>query len=368
MTLQAHSDVIGSLLRPAELLEAQKRSGRGEMTPADFKRVEDRAVDEALALQESCGLDVVTDGEMRRLSFQSQFPAAVDGFSEWDIDAFLWGDWHSDELGDMTVERPPIAVVGKLRRKRFLSAEEFAYARGRTSKILKVTLPSPSLFANFWDPTRSTSAYRSLEEFLADVADILREEVDELVRLGATYIQLDAPHYPLLLDPTYRDFYESRGWPAERWLDMGLALDNAVIGDRPGVTFSFHLCRGNQMSRWLVEGGYDWLAGKIFPVVKAERLMLEYDDARSGTFEPLKEVPDDKTAVLGLVTTKTPRRETVTELSQRLREAATYIPLERLALSSQCGFSTSIGGNAISVDDERAKLTTIAQTAAAVWG
>jgi 5-methyltetrahydropteroyltriglutamate--homocysteine methyltransferase len=366
--LLAHTDVVGSLLRPLELVEAQERLAHGELDVPEFKRFEDRAVDDAIALQEEAGLDVVTDGEMRRLSFQSQMTAAVEGFGEWDLDAFLWGEWHSDELGDLVVERPPIAVVGKLRRKRFLSAEEFTYARARTDRVLKVTLPSPSLFANFWEPDRSSSAYGSAEEFLGDVAEILREEVDELVRLGATYIQLDAPQYPLLVDPRYRDFYESRGWPAERWLDLGLELDNVVMGDHGGVTFGMHLCRGNQASRWLVSGGYDWLARRLFPKVRAERLLLEYDDERSGDFAPLREVPDDKTVVLGLVTTKTSRRETVDELATRIREAAQHVAIDRLALSPQCGFATSIVGNALSVEDERAKLRTIVETATEVWG
>jgi 5-methyltetrahydropteroyltriglutamate--homocysteine methyltransferase len=366
--LEARTDVVGSLLRPPELLEAQERHGRGELSTPDFKRVEDRAVDEAIRLQEGAGLDVVTDGEMRRLSFQSQMTAAVEGFGEWDLDAFLWGEWHSGELGDLVVERPALAVVGKLHRKRFLSAEELTYARGRTERVLKVTLPSPSLFANFWEPERSAGAYASLETFLGDVAEILREEVEELVRLGATYIQLDAPHYPLLVDPGYRAFYESRGWPADRWLELGLELDNLVIGDHAGVTFGMHLCRGNQASRWLVAGGYEWLAGRLFPRVHAERLLLEYDDERSGDFEPLRKVPEDKTVVLGLVTTKSPRAESVEELAARIREAARHMPLERLALSPQCGFATSVLGNALTVEDERAKLRTVVETAAAVWG
>ncbi|HET8968726.1 MAG TPA: cobalamin-independent methionine synthase II family protein [Gaiellaceae bacterium] len=366
--LTARSDVVGSLLRPPELLTARHRREAGELTPAEFKQVEDAAVDAALRLQEEAGLDVVTDGEMRRLSFQSQLTEAVDGFGTWDLDAFLWGEWQSDELGEMNVERPPIAVEAPLRKRRFLSAEELTYARGRTDRVLKVTLPSPSMFANFWDADRSTAAYARLEDFLGAVAEILRDEVVELVRLGATYIQLDAPHYPLLIDPGYRDFYESRGWPAEHWLDLGLELDNLVIGDHPGVTFSFHLCRGNQASRWLVEGGYDWLAERLFPKVNAHRLMLEYDDERSGSFEPLRALPEDKVAVLGLVTTKTARRETVAELAARIEEASTFCPLERLALSPQCGFATSILGNSLSVDDQRAKLTTIAKTARHVWG
>ena len=205
----ARTDVVGSLLRPPELLAAREAFGRGELTPAAFKAVEDAAVDWAIDLQVEAGLAVVTDGEMRRLSFQSQLTEAVDGFGDWDLDAFLWGDWRSDELGERRVARPPIGVVGKLSRRRFLSAEEFTYARGRTDRVVKVTLPSPSLFANFWDPERSRTAYLRLEDFLGDVAEILRGEVDELVRLGATYVQLDAPHYPLLVDPAYREFYES---------------------------------------------------------------------------------------------------------------------------------------------------------------
>jgi 5-methyltetrahydropteroyltriglutamate--homocysteine methyltransferase len=366
--LTARSDVVGSLLRPPELLEARRQREAGELTPAELERVEDGAVDAALRLQEEAGLDVVTDGEMRRLSFQSQLTEAVDGFGVWDLDAFLWGEWQSDELGEMSVERPPIAVESTLRKKRFLSADEFAYAHRRTDRVLKVTLPSPSLFANFWDSDRSTGAYARAEDFLGAVAEILRDEVVELVRLGATYIQLDAPHYPLLIDPGYRDFYESRGWPAEHWLDLGLELDNLVIGDHPGVTFSFHLCRGNQASRWLVEGGYDWLAERLFPKINAHRLMLEYDDERSGSFEPLRALPEDKVAVLGLVTTKTARRETVAELVARIEGASAFCPLERLALSPQCGFATSILGNSLSVDDQRAKLATIAETARHVWG
>ena len=200
------------------------------------------------------------------------------------------------------------------------------------------------------------------------MVDIYRSEVAELARLGATYIQIDAPHYPLLIDPKTRAFYESQGWPLEKYLARGIEMDNAVIEAAPGVTFAFHLCRGNQLSRWLVEGGYDLIARPIFQGVKAQRLMLEFDDERSGTFEPLREVPADKVAVLGLVTTKTPRVETVAGLSARLKEAGRYIPLDRLALSPQCGFATSVGGNAITLEDQKRKLRTICETAAAVWG
>jgi 5-methyltetrahydropteroyltriglutamate--homocysteine methyltransferase len=368
--IAARADVVGSLLRPPELLEARRRFAEGEISAPEFKRVEDGAVDRAISLQERVGLPVVTDGEMRRESFQSQMVEAVEGFGEHTIDAYLWGEWHGDEaVGDTKIERPAtLGVGGKLRRRRFLSVEEFVYARARTDATIKVTLPSPSLYANFWSPELSERAYPTLGDFLVEVAEILREEVEELVRLGATYIQLDAPHYPLLLDPKTREFYEGRGWDFDRWMSQGIELDNHVIGDHPGVTFAFHLCRGNQGSRWLVSGSYEPLARRIFRRIRAERLMLEYDDERSGGFEPLAYVPEDKIAVLGLVTTKSPRSEKPEWLEARLKEASDFVPLERLALSPQCGFATSVIGNAITVEDEERKLRTIVETAQRVWG
>lgn len=363
----ARSDVVGSLLRPPALLAARERHARGEATDEELRLAEDEAVDEALRLQEDAGLDVVTDGEMRRLSFQSRLVEAVEGFGEWDVDAFLWGEWKSDALGPLRIERPPLAVVDRLRRRSFLSADEFSYAQALTQRTVKVTLPSPSLFANFWDPARSTSAYATLEDFLGDVAEILRQEVDELVRRGAIYIQLDAPHYPLLVDPAYRDFYERRGWPAERWIEMGAELDAYVVGSHPGVTFGMHLCKGNQMSRWLVAGGYDWLAERLFSRIPVQRLLLEYDDERSGGFEPLREVPEPTVAVLGLLTTKTGRLETVAELETRIAAATRFLPLDRLALSPQCGFATSIAGNALTAEEQAAKLRRVAEVARRVW-
>jgi 5-methyltetrahydropteroyltriglutamate--homocysteine methyltransferase len=365
----AHTDVVGSLLRPPELLEARRLLEEGKITEAEFKPVEDAAVDAAVALQEEAGIEVVTDGEMRRLSFQSGLPDAVDGFGEVPLEAYLWGEWHGEGLvGDRATDRPPrLGVREPLRRRRHIAAEEFTYLRGRATAVPKVTLTSPSLYANLWSPDVSRDAYPTLDDFLADVVSILCDEVRELKRLGARYIQLDAPHYPLLIDPATRAFYESQGWSMERWLDRGIELDNAVIGAAPGVTFGFHLCRGNQGSRWLVSGGYDSIAARVFRGVDADRLLLEYDDERSGSFEPLQEVPDDRMVVLGLVTTKSPRRESVDELVRRTREAARFVDLERLAISPQCGFATSVIGNAIEQDDERAKLRTIAEAARTIW-
>ena len=375
--ISAKADVVGSLLRPPALLAAQKKFAVGELLPADFKKIEDSAVDLAVMLQEEAGLEIITDGEMRRQSFQAQMTAAVEGFGPHTVEAFLWGKWRGDPAtGDRSLGRPSnLGVVGKLRRRRHLSAEEFTYLRARTRHTAKVTLPSPSLWVNFWSHQHSSHVYPTLESFLADVTEILCEEVTELARLGATYLQIDAPHYALLIDPATRAFYQEQAAQAgrpgslERWLDRALELDNAVIGAAPSqVTFGLHLCRGNQDSRWLAEGSYEPLAPVVFQKIKAQRLLLEYDDARSGSFEPLRHVPHDKVVVLGLITTKTPRLEAREELSERLRAARRYLPLERLALSPQCGFASSVIGNRISWEDQKRKLGILVETARAVWG
>jgi 5-methyltetrahydropteroyltriglutamate--homocysteine methyltransferase len=366
--VDSHADHVGSLLRPRSLLEARTQRVAGSLPAPDFKAVEDAAVREVVALQEEAGCPVVTDGELRRESFQAELVAATTGVEGAGLDAWLWGEWHSDELGDKVVERPgEMAVVDRLVRRRSLAAEEFTFLRAITDRVAKVTLPSPTLFANLWTPERSREAYPRFDDFMADVVAILVDEVRELARLGCRYVQLDAPHYPLLIDPVWRAFYEARGWPMDRFLSYGIELDNAVIDAAPDVTFGFHLCKGNQDSRWLVAGGYDDIAAPIFRGVHAHRLLLEYDDERSGGFEPLREVPDDKQVILGLVTTKSPRRETFEELSARVREAAEVVGLERLGLGTQCGFATSVVGNALSVEDERRKLALIASTAARIW-
>jgi 5-methyltetrahydropteroyltriglutamate--homocysteine methyltransferase len=358
----ARADHVGSLLRPPELLAARERGGPG------LKSTEDATIRDVVAMQEEAGLPVVTDGEFRRESFQAELTAAVDGFEGVTIDAWLWGDWHSEELGDKSVKRPAaMAVTNRLEQRRSLAAEEFTFLRAITDRIAKVTLPSPSLFANLWDPDRSREAYPRFDDFMAAVTGILIREVRELERLGCVYAQLDAPHYPLLIDPKWRAFYEARGWTAERWIAYGIELDNAVIDAAPGMDFGFHLCRGNQDSRWLVAGGYEAIAAPVFEHVHAERLLLEYDDERSGGFDPLALVPDDKLVVLGLVTTKHGRLEDAAELERRIRAAAQLTGLDRLALGTQCGFATSLVGNALTLEQQRAKLELIAAVASDVW-
>jgi 5-methyltetrahydropteroyltriglutamate--homocysteine methyltransferase len=239
--IRVHADVVGSLLRPPQLLRAQEQLAIRTISEAQFKQIEDHAVDEAIALQEVVGLQIVTDGEMRRQSFQSQMTAAVSGFGEHNLDAFLWGEWY-DVAGVKKTRRPRrLGAVAKLKRLRSLSTDEFSYLKKKTKQIPKITLPSPGLWANFWSPKYSRYAYPTLDAFLADVVNILREEVSELVRLGATYIQIDAPHYGLLLDPKTRVFYEKLGWSLDRWLSLGVELDNAIIDGFPDVTFGFHI-------------------------------------------------------------------------------------------------------------------------------
>jgi len=367
----ARAEHVGSLLRPRALREAREAHAAGRLGPAAFKAVEDRSVADVIALQEEAGCPVLTDGELRRESFQSELTAACEGFTGVGIDAWLWGEWHSDLVGDVRIERPPdLAVTGRLRRRRSLAAEEFTFLRARAAAgaTCKVTLPSPTLFANLWSPERSGDAYPTFDAFMADVVDVLRDEVRELVRLGCAYVQLDAPHYPLLVDPAWRAFYEARGWPLERWLSYGVELDNAVIDAGRPATFGFHLCRGNQHSRWLVSGGYDAIAGPVLGGIRADRLLLEYDDERSGGFEPLRLVPDDRVVVLGLVTTKRPELEAEDHLEARLEDAARIVGRERLAIGTQCGFATSVGGNAITEAAEREKLRLVVRVAERVLG
>ncbi len=356
------SDVVGSLLRPDYLKEARKRYEAGEIGAAEFKRVEDRAVDEAIALQLQAGLDVISDGEMRRYAFYGHLIDAVEGFDK-------FGGWaipFRDEQGHELVLKRPV-VVSRLRRKRHLCAEEFTYLRAKTDHPAKATLINAQQAAAYYDPEKSKGAYPTIDAYLADVVDILRAEVEELIRLGCTYIQVDAPQYAGLIDPTIREGYRKRGNDPDRLLERCIDLDNAVIGNHPGVTFGIHLCRGNNQSKFYASGGYDPIVD-VFRRTRFQRFLLEYDDERSGSFEPLKNVPEDRTVVLGLVTTKKPSLEKKDDLKRRIDEASKFVPLERLALSPQCGFASTEEGNLLTPAEEEAKLRIVAETAREVWG
>jgi 5-methyltetrahydropteroyltriglutamate--homocysteine methyltransferase len=261
-------------------------------------------------------------------------------------------------------------VVDRLRWRRSMCAEEYTYLRARTSRPAKVTLLSTQQAAAYYDPQRSAGAYPTRDAYLADLVDLTRREIEELARLGCTYIQIDAPQYAALLDPTIREGYRQRGSDVDEMIDRTIELDNAVLDgfDRRGITFGLHICRGNNQSMFYASGGYDPIAERVFRRTRFHRFLLEYDDARSGTFAPLRFVPEDRVVVLGLVTTKQPRLETRAELEQRIAEAAKVVPLERLALSPQCGFASTWEGNRITPEVQRRKLEIVAETARAVWG
>jgi 5-methyltetrahydropteroyltriglutamate--homocysteine methyltransferase len=356
------SDVVGSLLRPLYLKDARERLQKGEISHSEFKSLEDRAVDEAVELQKRAGLEMMTDGEMRRYAFYGHLIDAVEGFDK-------FGGWaipFRNEKGEEVVQPRPV-VVSKLRRKRPLCAEEFIYLRARSDHPAKTTMISAQQAAAYYDNKKSFAAYPKIDGYLADLVDILRDEVEELIRLGCNYIQIDSPQYAALLDPQLREGYRQRGNDPDRLLDLSTEMDNAVIGNHPGVIFGLHLCRGNNQSRFYASGDYGPIT-KVFQKTRFHRFLLEYDDERSGGFEPLRQVPEDRTVVLGLVSSKKSTMESKDELKRRIEQASQFISLERLALSPQCGFASTIEGNLISVADEEAKLRLVAETAEEVWG
>src|SRR5712664_3250624 len=316
------SDVVGSLLRPGYLKDARVQFAAGKMTNAEFKRLEDRAVDEAMELQLRTGVEVLTDGEMRRYAFYGHLIEAVEGFDK-------LGGWSipfRNEKGEEFSHPRPV-VVSKLRRKRPMCAEEFTYLRARTDHPSKTTLISAQQAAAYYDSKKSSGAYPTVDAFLGDLVDLLRDEVAELVRLGCTYIQVDSPQYAALIDPQIREGYRQRGNDPDRLLDLSIEMDNAVIGEHPGIIFGLHLCRGNNQSKFYAAGDYGPIT-KVFRNTHFHRLLLEFDDERSGGFEPLRQVPEDRTVVLGLVSSKKATLESRDELKQRSEQASAYIPLE----------------------------------------
>jgi 5-methyltetrahydropteroyltriglutamate--homocysteine methyltransferase len=356
------AEVVGSLLRPPALVEARHGREAGKLDAAQFKAIEDDQVRDAIRLQEESGIDVITDGELRRYAFFGHLVESFDGFDKeggWAI------PFHDEEGEELVFKRP--VVVEKLRWRRSMCAEEFTFLRAVAAKPGKVTMISAQQAAAYYDPKQSTGAYATRDAFLADIVDVSRREIEELVRLGCSYVQIDGPQYGALLDAKMREGYRQRGSDPEKLIDLCIELDNAIIQGHPGVTFGLHVCRGNNQSKFYAEGDYEPIA-RIFENTLFQRFLLEYDDARSGGFEPLRHLPEDRVAVLGLVTTKKPRLESDAELKSRIDEAARYVPLERLALSPQCGFASTMEGNRITAAEQRQKLELVGRVAREVWG
>jgi 5-methyltetrahydropteroyltriglutamate--homocysteine methyltransferase len=354
---------VGSLLRPKELTRAFHEVSDGSMTAEAFREVQDRAIRDVVAMQEEIGLQAVTDGEFRRASYWAHFVEAVDGLSV-RTSAFTFHD-ASDEQQEFLAPH----LSGRLSRGQSASAAEFSFLKSATKVTPKITMPSPPTM-HFWDENLSPTndIYDDLDAFFADLARIYREEIAELAGLGARYIQIDEVPLAMLCDATVREAVRSRGADPEDLIGRYIRLINDSLADRPeNMTFAMHVCRGNFKGQWLSEGGYEAVAERIFSEIQVDALFLEYDTPRAGDFAPLRFVSDDKTVVLGLITSKTGDLEAPDNLRRRIDEATQYMPLERLALSPQCGFASTVKGNPVTLDDEKNKLRLVVDVAASVW-
>jgi 5-methyltetrahydropteroyltriglutamate--homocysteine methyltransferase len=365
MATKFRAEQVGSLLRPAALLQARAAHAEGRLTLETLRADEDRAILQALKKQRQIGIDVLTDGEMRRGSWLTDMADAVDGF----VSAKVSLEWKGPGGG---VEGSTANAVGaKLRKVRKMTGEEVPFLKKNAQEPFKVTLPAPSNFmlASF-KAGITEEFYPTHAELLKDLAEIVRDDVQWLITEGVTYIQFDAPYYSHYLDPKQRQQMKQTGLDPDNELENAIAGDNAALKgfSRDGVTLALHVCRGNSKSRWYTEGGYDAIAEKLFGMFDVDRFLLEYDSERSGSFEPLRLVPRGKDVVLGLVTTKEPRMESQNDLRRRIDEAAKFMPLENLALSPQCGFASVAAGNLLSIDDQWRKLELVVETSRKVWG
>jgi 5-methyltetrahydropteroyltriglutamate--homocysteine methyltransferase len=365
MPAQYRADHVGSFLRPPELLEARNTVKDAEK----LRLLEDQHILRVLAKQKELGFEVFTDGELRRRNFMSDFTDAVEGFDFGDAVA---RSWKAGVKGVAPVSNVAGIVTKKLRQLKPLTGHELPFTKAHSPGNIKMTLPSATQFPAIAFKRGVTDAlYKNHSELLWAVVEIMKSDLAKLSGDGVNYIQIDAPRYSYYMDPKWREWIRT-----EIGMDPDVALDEAVKADnacfraarRPGVTLAIHLCRGNNRSHWYAEGGYDAIAEKLFGTLDVDRFLLEYDDDRSGTFEPLRFIPKGKTVVLGLVSSKVPRMENPDDLRKRIEEASRYVPMENLALSPQCGFASTAEGNLITEDRQWAKLKLVADTARRVWG
>jgi 5-methyltetrahydropteroyltriglutamate--homocysteine methyltransferase len=377
----ARADVVGSLLRPAYLREARRAAREGRLGAEGFRAVEDRAVREAIGLQESAGLDVVTDGELRRNSWVVTIPlrevgiphAPLAGYEFLPADPGWWSLWKEPDGRPAQVWTAPTRpfVTRPLTVVRDIVADEYAFLKTHARRRTKLTIPAPSWHRIFWHPVHSREAYPTPGAFLRDVARYLREHVvAKLGALGGDYVQLDAPNYAQWhVDRDNRAAFEAWGHDMAAELVEDAEVDDEVFAGVRGITRAIHVCRGNAPGgRWLADGGYEAIAGEVFPRLRSvDRLLLEYDTPRAGDFGPLGRVRPDTEVVLGLLTTKRGELEDGDLVEKRIREATAHVPLERLALSPQCGFASGELGNPLTAEQQAAKLRLIGRIARRVW-
>ena len=359
------AEQVGSLLRPARLLEARTAQTQGKLSIEELRAVEDGAIMEALQKQRSAGIDIYTDGEIRRSSWLSDMAEAVEGF----IPERISLEWKGP--GAASEGSTAHAAGSRLRKVRKLTAHELPFLQQAAPGPFKITVPSPSNFMLASYKQNVTERYYARPtDLLADIASIIHDEVQWLHAEGVPYIQFDAPYYSFYFDPLQREHLRAAGLDPDRELEAAIAGDNASFAGIPrnGLTLGLHICRGNSRSRWYTEGGYEAIAEKLFGSLDVDTFLLEYDNDRAGGFEPLRLVPRGKTVVLGLITSKEPQLESPDALRRRIDEATRYIPLENLAISTQCGFASTAPGNLLSMDDQWRKLALVADTARKVWG
>jgi 5-methyltetrahydropteroyltriglutamate--homocysteine methyltransferase len=373
------TDVVGSLLRPQRWKDARRRLDENRISPDEFAAVELECIRGHLALQEGAGLDVVTDGELSRLNFQDSFGLAVSGYEDagermqshearsaggQPLARFDMPDVGA--AGTPVVHRRP--VVKKLRLVRNVPLEEYRRAAPLATKPVKVSLIGPDRVMQRFDHASSTAVYRTVDDFLEDVVAIQRRMIEALVDAGCRYVHIDEPGYTAYVDEPSLAAMRKRGDDPAANFSRSLRANARLVAGFPGVTFGIHLCRGNQRSMWHREGSYDAIAERLFNELPHQRFLLEYDSPRAGSFAPLRFLPKDKVLVLGLISTKLPELEPLDELKRRINEAARYVPLERLAVSPQCGFGSDVAGNLVSEDDQKRKLERVVELARTVWG
>jgi len=371
------TDVVGSLLRPAHWKQARLAFETGKMSAGEFARVELDCVRRHLALQEEIGLDVVTDGEVSRLNFQDSFGLAVSGYDagaetmktqEKRAASTSLTRWEIPDLaapGTPVVHRRP--TVSKLKLVRNPPLEEYRRAAPLAKKPVKVSLIGPDRVMQRFDHAGSKSVYATVDAFVDDVVKVQRQMIQALVDAGCKYVHIDEPGYTAYVDQPSMDAMKKRGEDPMENFSRSLRANTELVRGFPGVTFGIHLCRGNQRSTWHREGTYDAIAERLFNELPHQRFLLEYDSPRAGSFAPLRFAPKDKVVVLGLVSTKVAQLESVDALVRRVEEAAKYVPLERLAISPQCGFGSDVVGNLISEDDQKRKLQRVVEAARKVW-
>jgi 5-methyltetrahydropteroyltriglutamate--homocysteine methyltransferase len=366
------ADHIGSLLRPPELLHARQQHQKGEISAAALRQVEDRAIRAVAKLQEEIGLQGITDGEYRRTIWHADFLRQIECVSVKEGVAESSGVARKFQSGDQEIERSPTRfyTTGRLKRSRGIETDNFKYLASVTARTPKLCIPSPTiLHMRGGRDAVDKKAYPDMDRFYSDLAQVYREEIRALSELGCTYLQLDDPNMAYLCDEKMRESVRQIGEDPNQLPRTYAKLINDCIKDRPAnMTVCMHICRGNFRSAWAAEGGYDPVAEILFNEFKLDGFFLEYDSPRAGSFSPLRFVPKDKKIVLGLVTTKTGEMETADEIKRRIDEAARYVPLEQLALSPQCGFSSTVLGNNITVDAEIEKLCLVVNVARKVWG